>query len=151
MCSFHDSPLSERNITISRSLPRRAAKCGTSIITGLNQKTYVFYLVYLIKFFFLYPKNLAPTGPNSKTLLASASPSIKGGGCGVLCGLTYLQVIRVGLGAHLGGTTTRTPECLQPRIAPPLASTRNDTKKLKVESIVNTKYVRFFSKFVKIW
>lgn len=83
------------------------------------------------KTFLAYPKNLAPTGPNSKTLLANASPSINGGGCGVRCGRTYLQVMRVGLGAHLGGTTTRTPECLHPRMAPPRASTRNDTRKLK--------------------
>lgn len=84
-----------------------------------------------------YPRNLAPTGPNSKTRLAKASPSIKGGGCGVRCGLTYLQVIRVGLGAHLGGTTTRTPECLHPRMAPPRASTKNDTKKLKRDSLLS--------------
>lgn len=57
-----------------------------------------------------YPKNLAPTGPNSSNLLAKASPSINGGGCGVLCGLTYRQVILVGLEAHLGGTITLTPE-----------------------------------------
>lgn len=38
VCSFQDSPLSERRMTISRSLPRRAAKCGTSMITGLHKK-----------------------------------------------------------------------------------------------------------------
>ncbi|KAH9414596.1 hypothetical protein DERP_008792 [Dermatophagoides pteronyssinus] len=35
VCSRHVSPLSLRNITISRSLPRNDAKCGTSIMTGL--------------------------------------------------------------------------------------------------------------------
>lgn len=129
VCSFQDSPLSERKITISRSLPRNAAKCGTSIITGLKVETRMkaFYAIAKTT----HPKNLAPTGPSSKTLLAKASPSIKGGGCGVRCGLTYRQVILVGLGAHLGGTTTRTPECLQPLIAPPRASTKNDTRKLR--------------------
>lgn len=89
-------------------------------------------IVVLIEAFtnFFYPKNLAPTGPSSRSLLAKASPSIRGGGWGVLCGLTYLHVILVGLPAHLGGTITRTPECRHPRIAPPLASTRNDTRKL---------------------
>lgn len=75
---------------------------------------------------------MAPTGPNSKSLLANASPSIKGGGCGVLCGRTYRHVIRVGLDAQRGGTMTRTPECRQPLIAPPLASTKNDTRKLQM-------------------
>lgn len=78
-----------------------------------------------------YPKNLAPTGPNSKTRLANASPSIRGGGCGVRSGLTYRQVMRVGLAAHLGGTITLTPECRQPRIAPPRASTKKETRKLQ--------------------
>ena len=37
-CSRHVSPLSLRNITTSRSLPRSDAKCGTSMITGLHQE-----------------------------------------------------------------------------------------------------------------
>lgn len=82
-----------------------------------------------------YPRNLAPTGPNSRTRLARASPSMRGGGWGVRCGRTYLHVILVGLGAHLGGTMTRTPECLQPLMAPPLASTRNETRKLRKNEI----------------
>ena len=35
-CSRHVSPLSERRMTISRSLPRSDAKWGTSMITGLE-------------------------------------------------------------------------------------------------------------------
>lgn len=56
-CSRHVSPLSERKMTISRSFPRSDAKCGTSMITG--------------------PINLAATGPNSSTRLASASPLLQ--------------------------------------------------------------------------
>lgn len=85
VCSFHDSPLSERSMTISRSLPRRAAKCGTSIITGLEgKKSNLAQSESVIT----YPRNLAPTGPNSKMRLAKASPSIRGGGCGVRWGRT---------------------------------------------------------------
>lgn len=43
----------------------------------------------------------------------------------------YLHVIRVGCGAFLGGIMILTPECRQPRIAPPRASTINEIKKLK--------------------
>lgn len=132
VCSLQVSPLSDLRITISRSLPRSAAKCGTSIITGLQaeQKSQTISITSSKHFVQYYPKNLAPTGPNSNTLLAKASPSIKGGGCGVLWGLTYLHVILVGLGAHLGGTITLTPEWRHPLIAPPRASTRNETRKL---------------------
>lgn len=38
-----------------------------------------------------------------------------------------------GIGALLGGTITRTPECLHPRIAPPRASTKKLTRKLEQE------------------
>ena len=38
VCSRQVSPLSDRSITISRSLPRNEAKCGTSIMTGLFEK-----------------------------------------------------------------------------------------------------------------
>lgn len=78
----------------------------------------------------IYPKNLAPTGPSSSIRLASASPSIKGGGFVNLSLLRYLQVTLIGIAAFLGGTITRTPLCRHPRIAPPRASTRNETKKL---------------------
>jgi hypothetical protein len=37
VCSRQVSPLSERRITISRSMPRRDPKCGTSMITGLEE------------------------------------------------------------------------------------------------------------------
>lgn len=39
VCSFQVSPLSDLRITISRSLPRRLAKWGTSMITGLEYET----------------------------------------------------------------------------------------------------------------
>uniref|UniRef100_A0A182V3T4 Uncharacterized protein n=1 Tax=Anopheles merus TaxID=30066 RepID=A0A182V3T4_ANOME len=103
LCSRQVSPLSERRITISRSLPRSEAKWGTSMMTG--------------------PKNLAPTGPSSSTRLASASPSISGGGC-------MRHVMRVGCAADRAGTMMRTPLWRQPRMAPPRASTRKETKKL---------------------
>lgn len=38
VCSRQVSPLSDRSITISRSFPRNEAKCGTSMITGLNER-----------------------------------------------------------------------------------------------------------------
>lgn len=41
----------------------------------------------------------------------------------------------MGMGALRGGTITRTPECLQPLIAPPLASTRKLTRKLMTSNI----------------
>jgi len=78
-----------------------------------------------------YPKNFAPTGPNSRMRLANASPSIKGGGLVSLSLLKYLHVTRIGIAALRGGTITRTPLCLHPRIAPPLASTKKETRKLR--------------------
>lgn len=46
VCSLHVSPLSLRKTMISRSFPRRAAKCGTSIITGLSKSfTIIFFYV----------------------------------------------------------------------------------------------------------
>ena len=44
---------------------------------------------------------------------------------------TNLQVTLIGMGAFLGGMITLTPEWRQPRIAPPRASTMNDTRNLK--------------------
>lgn len=38
VCSLQVSPLSDRSMTISLSFPRRAAKCGTSRMTGLKFK-----------------------------------------------------------------------------------------------------------------
>ncbi|EZA57256.1 hypothetical protein X777_02507, partial [Ooceraea biroi] len=78
-----------------------------------------------------HPKNFAPTGPNSRMRLANASPSINGGGLVNLSLLKYLHVTRIGIAALRGGTITRTPLCLHPRIAPPLASTKKETKKLR--------------------
>ena len=42
----------------------------------------------------------------------------------------YLQVTLMGIGAFLGGMITLTPECLQPLIAPPRASTMKLTRNL---------------------
>ena len=49
---------------------------------------------------------------------------------------TNLQVTLMGMGAFLGGMITLTPEWRQPRIAPPRASTMNDTRNLK-KTVVN--------------
>lgn len=46
------------------------------------------------------------------------------------------------MGALRGGTITRTPECLQPLIAPPLASTRKLTRKL-ITSNINYVFIRW--------
>ena len=134
VCSRHVSPLSLLRMTISRSRPRREAKWGTSMMTG--------------------PRNLAPAGPSSRTLLAMASPSISGGGWISLSFFRYLEittrshlgqfwpglatnlhVTRIGIGAFLGGMMTRTPECLQPRMAPPRASTMKLTRNLETPAV----------------
>ena len=47
--------------------------------------------------------------------------------------LTNRHVIRVGILARLGGIITRTPECRQPRMAPPRASTKKLTKNLEAK------------------
>ena len=104
-----------------------------------------------------YPRNLAADGPSSRILEATASPSIRGGGwmslsffrylnvnkCIVILrcihatsykpfwASTNLQVIRIGIGAFLGGMMTLTPEWRHPRMAPPLASTMKLTRNLK--------------------
>lgn len=49
-----------------------------------------------------YPKNWAPAGPISTSLLANPSPSTMGGGVASLCLFTKRQVIRVGA-VHLRG------------------------------------------------
>ena len=134
VCSRHVSPLSLLRMTISLSRPRSEAKCGTSMMTG--------------------PRNLAPAGPSSRTLLAMASPSISGGGWISLSFFRYLEiptrshlgqfgpglttnlhVTRIGIGAFLGGMMTRTPECLQPRMAPPRASTMKLTRNLQTPAV----------------
>lgn len=127
-------PLSLLITTSSRSLPLNDTKCGTSIIIGL-QIQYLLFVYKLnhnsISVIFnnnSYPKNFVPAGDSSSTLVAKACASDNGGA--IFRFLRYLQVRRKGAAADLGGTTTFTPECLQPRIAPPRASTRNDTRKL---------------------
>lgn len=49
-----------------------------------------------------YPKNCAPAGPISTSLLANPSPSTMGGGLASLCLFTKRQVMRVGA-VHLRG------------------------------------------------
>jgi hypothetical protein len=80
-----------------------------------------------------YPRNLQPTGPTSKTRAANASPSFNGGGIVNFSRLTKRHVILVGILARFGGIITRTPECRQPRIAPPRASTKKLTKNLCIQ------------------
>ena len=46
-CSYHDSPLSLRITTTSRSLPRREAKWGTSMMMGLKSKKGWFLCMHL--------------------------------------------------------------------------------------------------------
>jgi hypothetical protein len=77
------------------------------------------------------PVNLAPEGPINSTRLARASPSISGGGCDSLSLRTSLHVMRVGWQTFNGGIMIRMPECRQPRIAPPRASTMKLTRKLQ--------------------
>ena len=85
-----------------------------------------------------HPKNLAPVGPSSRILEAICSPSMRGGGWISLSFLKYRQVIRMGIGAFLGGMITRTPEWRHPRIAPPRASTMKLTKNLAKNKYVRT-------------
>ena len=57
----------------------------------------------------------------------------------------YLQVTLMGIGAFLGGMITLTPECRQPRIAPPRASTMKETRNLK-KMFVNIDELGFLSR-----
>ena len=50
---------------------------------------------------------------------------------------SHLHVILMGMGAFLGGMMTLTPLWRQPRMAPPRASTMNDTRNLERRKIVN--------------
>jgi hypothetical protein len=68
---------------------------------------------------------------------------MSGGGFESLCLRRYLQVTLMGMGALRGGTITRTPECLQPLIAPPLASTTKLTRKL-MTSHINSALIRWY-------
>src|SRR6218665_1883720 len=79
----------------------------------------------------VYPRNFAPTGPISRIRLAIASPSMSGGGFNIFSILSSLHVTLVGIHALPGGMIIRTPECRQPCIAPPRASTMKLTRKLK--------------------
>ena len=77
------------------------------------------------------PVNLMPAGPTCSILVARDSPSLRGRGAGILSLLIILQVILVGWQTLHGGTTTLTPECRHPLMAPPLASTMKLTRNLE--------------------
>ena len=78
-----------------------------------------------------YPRNWAPEGPTSMSLLARPSPSTMGGMEARRCLFTNRHVTRVGALHFLGGMMMRRPLCRQPRMAPPLASTMKLTRKLR--------------------
>lgn len=78
-----------------------------------------------------YPRNCAPEGPTSMSLLARPSPSTIGGMVARRCLFTSRHVTRVGALHFLGGMMMRRPLCRQPRMAPPLASTMKLTRKLR--------------------
>lgn len=77
-----------------------------------------------------YPRNWAPDGPTSMSLLARPSPSTIGGMVARRCLFTSRHVTRVGALHFLGGMMMRRPLWRQPRMAPPLASTMKLTRKL---------------------
>lgn len=77
-----------------------------------------------------YPRNWAPEGPTSISLLARPSPSTMGGMLASRCLLTSLHVTRVGALHFRGGMRSRRPLWRHPRMAPPRASTMKLTKKL---------------------
>lgn len=80
-----------------------------------------------------YPKNCAPAGPISTSLLANPSPSTMGGGLASLCLFTKRQVIRVGAVHLRGGMMILIPWCRLPLMEPPLASTIKLTRNLQGE------------------
>lgn len=80
-----------------------------------------------------YPKNWAPAGPISTSLLASPSPSTMGGGVASLCLFTKRQVIRVGAVHLRGGMMILIPWWRLPLMEPPLASTMKLTRNLQGE------------------
>lgn len=77
-----------------------------------------------------YPKNCAPAGPISTSLLANPSPSTMGGGLASLCLFTRRHVMRVGAVHLRGGMMIRIPWWRLPRMEPPLASTIKLTRNL---------------------
>lgn len=77
-----------------------------------------------------YPKNCAPAGPISTSLLANPSPSTMGGGLASLCLFTRRHVMRVGAVHFRGGMMIRIPWWRLPRMEPPLASTIKLTRNL---------------------
>lgn len=78
-----------------------------------------------------YPRNWAPDGPTSIRRLARPSPSTMGGMVARRWRFTSRQVTRVGAVHFRGGIIIRSPLCLQPRMAPPRASTMKLTRKLE--------------------
>lgn len=67
---------------------KRNERCNMSVNNEIHRTT--------------HPKNCAPAGPISTSLLANPSPSTIGGGLASLCLFTKRQVMRVGA-VHLRG------------------------------------------------
>uniref|UniRef100_A0A1I8GWC9 SHR-BD domain-containing protein n=1 Tax=Macrostomum lignano TaxID=282301 RepID=A0A1I8GWC9_9PLAT len=104
-CSFQVSPVSDLTEFLS------AAMCGTSSSTGLAK--------------------LRQLQPNSRIRQARPSPSFSCGGRLTRPGRSRRHVTRVGPVAAFGGTTMRRPGQRAPVMAPPRASTRNETRNLE--------------------
>ena len=67
-------------------------------------------------------------GVSWRILVASPSPSLRGGGLSTASSLSWRQVTRTGCSAARGGITILSPELRLPVIAPPRASTRKLTR-----------------------
>lgn len=99
---------------------------------SIQGRLYVFVKLHRFssKLYKLYPKNCAPAGPISTSLLTSPSPSTIGGGYARRWRFARRQVIRVGAWHFLGGTIIRIPSWRLPLIDPPRASTMKLTRNL---------------------
>lgn len=97
---------------------------------SLNPQLLLTSKVFIYSIIHPYPRNWAPEGPTSMSLLARPSPSTIGGMVARRCLFTSRHVTRVGALHFLGGMMMRRPLCRQPRMAPPLASTMKLTRKL---------------------
>lgn len=100
---------SHRLVTFERVIPNGPMKLFIQLTSGINQgketnKSKMGFEVQVkIRIDEItYPKNWAPAGPISTSLLANPSPSTIGGGLASLCLFTKRQVMRVGA-VHLRG------------------------------------------------
>lgn len=71
-----------------------------------------------------------PPSSSVTHLQANPSASLSGGGRVTRSGRSIRHVTRVGALAALGGTRMRSPVCRLPRIEPPRASTKKETRNL---------------------